>query len=269
MALVIWDGDTDTAYTTAGNWAGGSAPSAADDVILEGSNAIAGSDQSGTAIDKVVDRLAANIGSNIAYLQLDPDDIEFDFSSGVHYVDIGSANIDVRVKNTSALSGDTYGLYLIGSDIATLVQNGGAVAVGGRLDESATVATVRVKGSSNLFIGTGVTLTTLYNEDGSVIVACNSTTANIYSGSYTSERTATITTLNIYGGTVTLNSTGTITTINHYGGILNAIGNGSAKTITTYNSFTNGSPKLITGPSVTITNFNEPTTPFSATWQSV
>lgn len=266
MAKKTWAGTTDSVYSTAGNWLEGSIPVATNAVWLQGSVAITGEDQSSVAVDELLVELNANMGSNITYMQIDPDSLTVNNTSGVHYLDIGAATIAPIIKSTNKPDSG-YGMYLIGSGMTTVTMYGGSLAIAGLLDETATVSTLRINASSTCYLGPGVTFTTLYQEAGTVIQECASTTNTINNGTLTTKGSGAITTMNVYGGTVNLNSTGTITTLNHYGGIVNATGDGFAKTITTYNSFTNGNPILNSDPNiVTITNFNEPTTKFTAAW---
>lgn len=264
MARRTWEGLTSKTYATAGNWKEGSAPTAADDVWLTGGQPIDGSDQSATAIDELLDQLNANIGSDQAYLEVDPDSMIFDYTTGVHYVDLGSADIDVLIRSTSQ---EEYGLYLLGTSMNTVTNVNGYVAIGGFLNDSPTLLTLRQDGDGRAFVGKGATLTTVYQSSGRVILECAGTTVTVHGGTLLTKGTGAITTINQYGGTVKLNSTGTITTYNHYGGTLDATGDSIAKTITNYQPYTNGSPVLKLDPSiVTVTNFNDPTTRYRVQW---
>jgi hypothetical protein len=264
MARKTWEGLTSKSYPTAGNWKEGAGPTASDDVWLQGGQPIDGSDESGTAIDELLDQLNADIGTDQAYLQLDPDSVIFDYTSGTHYVDLGSADIDVLVRQAGQ---SEYSLYLLGSDLNTLTNQDGYVAVGAFLNDSPTLETLRQDGDGRTWIGSGTTMTTVYQKSGRVLMECAGTTVTVHGGTFITRGSGAITTINQYGGTVKLNSSGTVTTYNHYGGTLDATGDSIAKTITTYNPYTNGSPRLRLDPSiVTVTNFNDPTTPYVVQW---
>tara|TARA_R110002020_G_scaffold276067_1_gene491338 strand:- start:2380 stop:3192 length:813 start_codon:yes stop_codon:yes gene_type:complete len=262
MADKIWTGATDGDYGTAGNWSPSGVPTASDSVYLTADYSvdITGSlDQSAVAIDKfVVDGFTGKIGSlALGYLQIDPDSFSFN-GSGVSFVDIGSAAIDVDIRDTSG-GGTTRGLYLKGSAIAVLSIIRGNLGLANQAGETSTAATIRVTGGT-LVCGTGSTLTTVDVYGGTTRLAANVTTLNAYSGTITTSSTAAVTTLNGYGGTVTHNGTGTITTANLEGATLDLTNSGRARTVTTLNLKANGT--IVYDPSViTITTQNEADTP--------
>lgn len=204
-------------------------------------NSATGLDQSGTAIgDFIVEEgYAGTIGSaTLGYLYIDPD--RFDFhGEGECWIDIWSANISPQIYGTASADDGEAGLYLRGSNIATLSVNGGAVGVAMRPGETTTVATLRIlEGSGHrVIVGNGVTLTTLHVYGGDVELKSATTTIIVYEGTLTTQGIGAITTLTERGGTVVASSTGTITTFHLYGGTLDLRQSGVARTITTLNKY--------------------------------
>ena len=266
MADKIWTGATDGDYGTAGNWSPSGVPTTSDSVYLTQDYSVSitgGLDQSAVAIDKfVVDGFTGKIGTlALGYLQIDPDSFSFK-GSGVSFLDIGSAAIDLDIRSTAG-GGSTRGLYLKGSAIAVLSLIRGDVGLANQYGETSTAATIRVTGGT-LVCGTGCTLTTVDAYGGATRLGANVTTLNAYSGNVTTSSTAAITTLNGYGGTVTHNGTGTITTANLEGATLDLTDSGIARTVTTLNLKADGS--ITYDPSViTITTQNEASKPVRIT----
>ncbi len=262
MTDKIWTGVTDGDYGVAGNWSPSGVPTTSDSVYLTADYSVdidAGLNQSSVAIDKfVVDGFSGKIGTlALGYLQIDPDLFSFN-GSGISFIDIGAAAIDVDIRLTSG-GGTTRGLYLKGSAIAILSVISGNVGLANQYGETSTAATIRVLGGT-VVCGTGATLTTVDSYDGKTNIGANVTTLNVYDGSVTTSSTAAITTFNGYGGTMTHNGTGAITTANLEGGTLDLTDSGMARTVTTLNLKADGT--IIYDPSViTITTQNEATTP--------
>lgn len=262
MTDKIWTGVTDGDWGVAGNWSPSGVPTASDSVYLTADysvNITAGLDQSAVAIDKfVVDGFTGEIGSlALGYLQIDPDLFSFS-GSGVSFIDIGTAAIDLDIRLTAA-GGATRGLYLKGSAITVLSLIGGNVGLANQYGESSTAANIRVLGGT-LVCGSGATLTTVDAYGGTTNLGANVTTLNVYEGSVITTSTTAVTTFNGFGGTMTHNGTGTITTANLEGGTLDLTDSGMARTVTTLNLNANGT--IIYDPSVvTITTQNEADTP--------
>lgn len=233
MPTKVWEGDVSAAYATAGNWAGGVAPIAGDDVrIPAGSGPIDGSDQSATAIaDFVVeDGHTGTFGDGTTNLKIDCD--AFHFSGlGQAYFDLHTAAISPQVFRTGPAATGERGLYLIGSALVTLNVMGGSVGVASRAGETATVATIRNLGG-DVWVGLGCSLTTFYQTDGRAEVRCAATTINVHGGTLYTKEEGAVTTLNVYGGNVYPESTGTITTANINGGTTDFTTSGAARTVT-------------------------------------
>ena len=264
MARRTWEGLTSKAYATAGNWKEGSAPSAGDEVWLTGTQALDGSDQSATELDDFLDELNAEVGNDQAYLQIGTSKAVFNYASGIQYIDLDDSDIDVLVRRTQATE---WSLYLLGSDLNTVTNINGYVSVAGLVNDTSTVVNFRQDGDGRARLGSGTTLTTVYQRSGRVLMECAGTTVTVHGGTFETRGSGAITTINQYGGNVKLNSTGTVTAYNHYGGKLNATGDSIEKTITTYTAYTNSGPTLELDPSiVTVTNFTKPTTKFRVQW---
>ena len=262
MALHIWTGaSADGNYSTAGNWSGG-VPVAAGDVLIQGSVSItAGLNQSAVAIDKfeVAPGYSGTIGSVTAPLQIDPDGFDFT-STGLAYIDIGSAAISPVVRGTAtAATAGTAGLYLKGSAIATLSVLKGTVAVALLTDETATITTANClftttqATDAGLILGPGVTLTTLNQTGGSVDLRCALTTINATGGTLNTRGSGAITTMNADGATIYPQSTGTITTLNANAGTIDFRRSLTARTVTTLASTGQGAV-IYLGDYITLTN---------------
>lgn len=266
MANKTWAG-TDGNYGTAGNWSPSGVPSTGDHIRIPASSSqsiTSGLDQSAVAIgDFIVEEgYTGTIGTAAGYLQIDPDRFEFN-GSGQAFIDIGAAEIDVQVLGTAAAATGERGLYLKGSAIDELAIIGGNVGVAAIHGETATVATCRVTGANaDVWIGAGVTLTTLAVSAGSVRLRCAATTVTVYGGTLYTEEAGAITTVNLEGGTIYPNSSGTITTLNAEGGTADFTRSGLGRTVSTLKQ--NPGSTLTYDPAVlTITTRSAPDDPVS------
>ncbi len=266
MANKTWAG-TDGNYGTAGNWSPSGVPSTGDHVRIPASSSqsiTSGLDQSAVAIgDFIVEEgYTGEIGTAAAYLQIDPNRFEFN-GAGQAWIDIGSAAIDVQVLGTATAATGERGLYLKGSAIDELAVLGGNVGVAAIHGETATVTTCRVTGTSaDVWIGAGVTLTTLRVNAGTVRLRCAATTVAVYGGTLYTEEAGAITTVNLEGGTIYPNSSGTVTTLNAEGGTADFTKSGLARTVTTLKQ--NPGSTLTYDPAVlTITTQAAPDDPIS------
>jgi len=262
MADKIWTGATDGDWGVAGNWSPSGVPTSSDSVYLTADYSvdITGTlNQSSVALDKfIVDGFTGKIGSlALGYLQIDPDSFSFN-GSGVSFVDVGSAAIDIDIRDTAG-GGATRGLYLKGSAIAVLSVIRGNVGLANQAGETSTAATIRVSGGS-FSGGSGATVTAVDAYGGITKLETNVATLNAYSGTISTSSTAAITTLNGFGGTITHNGTGAITTANLEGATLVLNDSGLARTVTTLNLKAGGI--IVYDPAViTITTQNEANVP--------
>jgi len=243
-------------------------PAAGDDVRIpaKSTQAItAGLDQSGVAIaDFIVEKgFSKAIAGEDAYLQIDCDRFEFS-GLGESYIDLGSANISPQVFDTAAGGEGERGLYLLGSNLATLAVQSGSVGVAVNHGELSTLAAVNAIGEgASAWLGAGVTLTTWRQLAGDHILRCAATTANVFDGLLTTEEEGAITNLNAYGGQVISNSAGTVANVLIQGGEVDTTQNGRARTCTNVKV---NSGRLLYDPSVlTITNWTTPDFPVAHT----
>jgi hypothetical protein len=242
-------------------------PKATDHVQIPAASAAitANLDQSAVAIGtfSVADGYVEEIASSAGYLKIDPDRLEF-AGLGESWIDVSAANILVKIlKCATASAVGKRGLYLKGSNIATLDLLGeGAAGLAFNFGETSTIALVRVLGTnSDLVLGAGVTLTTLEMYRGRCVQRCGSTTTEVNGGTLTTEETGAITSLNVKGGVVIPNSTGTIGTLTIDGGKVDLTQSGAPRTIT--NVRLNSGILLYDPAVVTITNWLAPTNPLT------
>ncbi len=175
---------------------------------------------------------------------------QFDFSGlGLSYIDLEASAIAPEIRATQSAATGYYGLNLIGSALTVVNVIGGSVALAPRITEAATIATLRVVGSTaRVLVGRDVTLTTSYMTDGTVYLYCAATTATLHGGKWYSREVGAIATLNVYGGTAYPESTGTITACNCEGGTTDFTKSGDARTVTTLKQ--NPGATLIYDPAV-------------------
>jgi hypothetical protein len=265
MANKTWlgnDSGNEGDWATAANWSPAVVPTTGDDVrlVADYNNAVtAGLDQSAVAVGDVIveEGFTSAIGTATAELQIDPNRFEFS-GSGTSYIDLGSAAIPAQILGTANADSGKRGLYLFGSALTIVNVEAGSVGLASRHGDTGTITTVRINGSgADLWLGEGLTLTTLDILAGVAALRCGATTVNIYGGELTTAEVAAITTLTIHGGEAVLNATGTVTTLNHEGGTVELTQSGATRTITTYNP-QNGAT-LHRNPAVTFTTFNLPT----------
>lgn len=172
-------------------------------------------------------------------------------------LNFGSSAATINVTNSAANSqmSNMGPLTLLGTNAGNVlnIQNG-TVSVGIDPTETSTFATINNKGNLNL--GKGVTLTTVNQNGGSIIVQAGVVTLNQTLGASSINGAGTAGTLNIYGGNIQLNSTGTITALNVYGATADMSRNQSARTVTTANLYAGATLNLNNGVknSITITN---------------
>ena len=263
-------------WTSTDNWSGGALPggAAGQDVYIEDATILYGLDQSG--ISNTLDSLnisQSQIGSNPAagyapiYLQIKATAVNV----GAFYgpgtpsesapinIDTGSTASTIIVYNSGS-NGTMPAVRLKANSASTSVRalkgkTGLAYASG----ETATIGTLTVSyvgspaSDADVYVGSGVTMTTLAQTGGDVVLQCGLTTATAGAGTLTTAGSGAITTLNASGSTVTANSTGTITTLNITGGTVDFSKSAAARTVTTLKLDAGG--KLKYNPAiVTLTN---------------
>jgi len=268
MAQRTWLGTTSTAWGTAGNWKEGSVPVSGDEVLISNAavnNIESGLNQSAVTLDELIfeQGCTVSVGSfSLGYLQVATAYLEVNCSGGQVWLDVGASAITARVISTGSAAIGERGLYLKGSGLTSLSVDSGSVGLADKMGETSTVTNARVVGNGSLRLGRGVTVTTTQVSNGEMIQQCACTTANVFSGTWTSEGIGAITTLNVYGGTATATSSGTITTANLYGGEADFTRSAIPRTVTTMNLKRDNSPTVLFDDAVlTVTTFNKPSGP--------
>ena len=276
MATKTWVG-TDTGnegdWSVAANWSPSGVPEAADDVYLENSSqgVTAGLDQSAIALASFnkAQTFTGAIGTSSAYLQISATAFNLGYHNGPGFpagssmvkLDIGATAATVTIDNSGTPATSTVPAILLKANNAStnIRIRKGSVGIAFYTGETTTVGIIDVgyKNSVNsdvdLFIGSGVTMTTLDQTGGEIVQACGATTVSSSAGTLITTGSGAITTLNAKGGTVTSNSTGTITNLNITGGIADFLKSAAARTVTTLKLEAGG--KLKYNPDdLTITN---------------
>lgn len=272
------------------NWDAGILPGAASghNVYIENfsGDILYGLDQSGIANTltslHIGQSFTGTIGVNGAagesgtYLQIKATTVDIGYhygtgspsGSGRLMIDLGATASTVTVHNTGSNSDTGKPSARIKAASASTVINlkKGKLGIAFEADETSTVATINESyvtqktSDADLFVGSGVTLTTLNKTGGDCDLSCAATTVTNYAGDLTTAGSGAITTLNVYGGTATCNSSGTITALNiKDSGTADFTKIATARTVTTAKIDPSG--KIKYDPSiVTMTNHIQPVT---------
>lgn len=268
-----------TNFADTGNFSDGVLPDGTDDVYIKGATVLTGLDQSTAGTQTSLHITQSRVGTNPAdgyaptYFGVRASAIDIGYNNGVAAVtqsapvliDAGDVATVITVHNTG-IDGTVGksaepGVRLLAASASTnILVRKGQVAVAPGAGETSTVGTITVgytkqkATDSDVTIGDGVTLTTLNQLGGDVVMRCAATTATQEAGTLRTEGAGAIATLNVKGGVCTSNSTGTITAANVTGGgILDLTKSTAARTITTLKI--GAGAKVLYDPSVvTITN---------------
>ncbi len=221
-----------------GNWGGGASaaiPVNADAVYLENSSQgmTAGLDQSAVALASlnIAQSFTGEIGTAAAYLQVGAAlvNIGYHFGPGeaegsaMIKLDLGSVTASTIIVYNAGISADSTrpAIRLKYVNVATTLEvRKGEVGVAIETAEVSTGSVIslgyvdNIESDAKVYIGAGVTLTTLTKKGGECLLRCAATTVNNYAGELVTEGTGAIITMNVYDGKVTSNSTGTITNLN-------------------------------------------------------
>jgi hypothetical protein len=270
-------------WDTAANWSTGIVPgnAASQDVFIEdfATDILYGLDQSGIANTLAslnfgatfTGKLGPNGATGVAgdYLQIKATTLNIGqhFGSGTPLgsgrikIDLGATASTVNIFRTASPFDTTKpSVRLKAASASTNVTvHRGSVGIAFESGETSTVGTVGVRWvatrstDSDVFIGDGVTITTLEQTAGTCLLRAAVTTATITGGTFSTAGVGAITTLNVSGGTVTttgtaaatigtanvtggsvfFNSLGTITALNISGGTVDFTRSTSARTVTT------------------------------------
>lgn len=275
-------------WSDANNWDGGAVPggAASQDVYIDNATVaiIYGLDQSGIgntlASLNIGKSFTGSIGYNGAtgysgtYLQIKATVVNLGQHSGSGspagsgriMIDTGSTASTINVYDTASTSSDSNkpSCRLKANSASTTINvQKGSVGVAYESGETTTVGTVNISYKTNktsdadVYIKSGVTLTTLYKTGGDCELSCAATTVTNEAGTLKTYGSGAITTINQYGGSLYPNSTGTITTLNDLGGLVDTTISQQARTITTLKI--SNSAQFIYDPSVvTLTNKIQP-----------
>jgi hypothetical protein len=245
-------------WSSVDNWSGGALPGggAGEEVYVEGATILYGLDQSGIANTLTsLNIKESQIGTNPAdgylafYLQIKATAVSIGHHSGPGTtteqtpvnIDTGSVSSTVTVYKTGTNSDSTMpAVRLKANNPGTVIRvRKGIVGVAYEDGETTGVSTIAVSYDKNrtadadVFIGAGVTVTTVEQIGGDIVLGCGATTVNAEAGTLTTEGDGAITTLNAKGATVYPNSTGTITTLPITGGTVDFTRSMAARTVTT------------------------------------
>lgn len=242
MANKLWIG-TDGNLTTAGNWSPSGTPAAGDNLRFPAGGGAISSNVTGLnnaaltgALGVVIfeEGYTGTVASGTTPMQFSASRFEF-AGEAESWIDLEASAISPRIHNTASPDTGKRGLYLIGSALATVEVNGGALGLAVRQNTTATATTVRANPGSSVWMGSGATVTTFQVQGGNHLVRCALTTLTQYSGTVVTEEAGTITTVNLYGGKFIPGSSGTITTLHGIAGEIDFLEFAGAKTVTTFN----------------------------------
>jgi hypothetical protein len=235
-AYPIWDGDTSTAYSAAGNWrladgTAGAVPLDTDAVTFPSGciNPVAGGDYNGADAPgadllsfTVKEGYSGAMGSmsNGFATALQIKTTTFTFAgSGVSYIDLTPNAVSTATVTGAAASAGTglYGLHLASADaIGTLnidLASGQSVGIAALAGTTGNFTTINVSGLGTVTLGSGLTATTLnIRGNGTVYQHASIANVNVIEGSpslYLQSATAISTALTVQAGTVYEQSTGT------------------------------------------------------------
>lgn len=221
--------------SVAENWSPNSLPTHGDAVYFEDSTQDA---DSGLDALSDVNLLSLNIAQNYTgdigtdsnYMVAGANTVSIGYhfgpgeASGSGYIklDTGTYESAIVVYDTGVSSDTTMPAVRLKCNNAntTLEVRKGEVGLAIETGETSTLSEIEigyvdnVESDAKVYIGSGVTLTTLTKKGGYCLMQCGATTVNNYDGELQTKGGGAVTTLNIYDGQVISNSTGTITTCN-------------------------------------------------------
>ena len=242
-------------WSVAANWSPVNVPAAGDDVYLAYSSqdVTAGFDQSAVALTSlnIGQSYTGEVGDSDEYLQIGAAAVRIGYhdgpgspsGSGRIKLDLGSTTAaTVTVANTGAsVDTDRPAVRLLAANAATTIEvRKGRLGLAYEPNETSTISSITVSyitsktADADVYIGEGVTLTTLTAYGGDTVLGCDANTVNSYAGTLTTTGTGAIITLTIEAATAYPGSAGTITTCNLNGGTADFT-RSAARTVTTLN----------------------------------
>ena len=240
MADIYWKIAAATStYATATNWVGDTAPVANDSILLQGTTAIDGSDQSAVELDDitVLPTYSGGIATADTYLQLDQGAANkmLFAGTGASYIDLGtSGSALVQVDATGTPTSGQSGLYLKNAtNPITLVSvKSGTVRL-----VNCNVTTLQVSAGATVYIDAASTVVTVNCNGTLTSDSAALTTVNVLNGTATINGSDAYAG-NVYGGSLISNTSGTATVVT-YGGTLDLSKSGVSRSVTlTYNGGT-------------------------------
>jgi hypothetical protein len=284
MATKYWISTSSTSFTGASNWSPSGAPGSGDTLVFNAfgtANVETDLSTSLTGVTLIVEKsytgrigVRAATGGTTTYLVLDGGTLICGRGTGGTSSGTGSPLVMVNFGSTAATAyiydsastgavATLPAVLLLGSNL-TVHHSGGRLGVAAIPGETATL-TYRCGGqfggvAPSAYFGSGVTISDLDMQAGTVVSASNQTvtSATVGGGSYTHQGSGAHTTLITTGtGTVYYDGTGTITTLTN-GGVFDRSRGTSALTITTSNLYAGCTYNLDNGlaGSITRTNIN-------------
>jgi len=257
MATKIWvgtDSGNEGDWSVAANWSPSGVPVNDDDVYLEDSSqsVTGGLDQSAVALASlnIAQSFTGQVGTSSAYLQVGAAAVRIGYHDGpgmpsgssLIKLDLGSVTTAAVVIENSGSSSDSTEppIYLKAAKAASTIEvRKGRVGIAWATGETSTVGTITVayvsqqSTDADVYIGSGVTLTTLTQKGGDCILGCAATTVNAYGGTLYTVGSGAITTMNAKGATIYPNSTGTISDLIISGGTVDFTRSSATRTVTT------------------------------------
>lgn len=235
MANEIWVG-TDVGnvgdWATAANWLATGVPESADDVFLTmaAQAVIEGFDQSAVALASLnIDQsFTGPVGDAASYLQIGAAIVNIGQylgwgvpqGSGRLKLNLGSVvTALVNIYNSGqSLDTNLPAIRLLCAKAANIINiMRGSVGIACQAGEVSTVGSIITGAEAKLWLGAGVTLTTLTKNGGDCRMECGATTINNYAGDIKTFGTGAIAAFNAFGGNVESNSAGTITAMDARG----------------------------------------------------
>ena len=285
MATKLWvgtDAGNEGDWGVAANWSPSGVPIADDDVFLENTNqSVTGTlDQSAVELDSlnIAQSFTGSVGLAGTPLQIDSPIVNIGYNNGpgspsgsplINLVLDAVASV-ITVSNTGNSSDSTKSpvRLLTNSSSTTLEIRKGKVDLAMGTGQVASIGAIVMSwltnkaGDVDLFIGNGVTLTTIDQQAGDLVISSACITLAFESGTLKTRGSGTIGTLTVSGGIATLDSTGTITTMAIDGGTVDFTKSSVARVVTNLKLNPGGTLKHNPGD-MTFTNWTEPDVPVS------
>jgi hypothetical protein len=281
MATKYWLGTTSTSFNTAANWSDAAAPANSDTLIFNyrgnaGNSCTTNLSTILTGITLIVDKSYTNdigvLSDTVAtYLVLDGGTVHIGQQTGqgsasgstLLMIDTGSTAATFNIYDSSSSSASIYYPPILLKCASTSIVNmfGGSAGVAALTGETATATFKVAKGAGSidptLYLGEGVTVTAIYQKNGTVYSRSNQTATLVEKsdGTYRYAGSGATTTLNNYGGTVYSEGTGTITNLKN-GGTVDFSRDSRAKTVTNCEVYDGSTLDLRTGVGLSVTFTN-------------